>query len=82
MDTQICLNKANFERMEKQLLTQVIEVSKSMIEAFKFRMIYGMKITKEQNQKTLRALHNFRTKNWNKSVSRKEAYKKYMSLYN
>ncbi len=82
MMDQITLDKSNFERMEKDILDQVMEVSKSMIESFKFRLIYGSKVTPEQNQRTLKALQDFRAKNWDTSVSKKEAYKKYMSLYN
>jgi len=72
----------NFKQLEQQILNQVMEVSKSMIESFKFRLIYGTKITPEQSQQTLKALQEFRAKNWDKSVSRKEAYKKYVNLYN
>jgi len=72
----------HFNEMEKHLLDQVMEVSKSMIESFKFRLIYGTKVTPEQSQKTLKALQDFRAKNWDSSVSRKEAYKKYVNLYN
>lgn len=75
------LNEKNFNEMEKRLLYQVMEVSKSMIESFKFRMIYGLKVTKEQNHQTIKALHDFRAKNWDKSISRKEAYNKYLNLY-
>jgi len=82
MVNQICLNETNFKQLEQQILNQVMEVSKSMIESFKFRLIYGTKITPEQSQQTLKALQEFRAKNWDKSVSRKEAYKKYVNLYN
>jgi len=82
MTNQICLDEMNFKQLEQQILNQVMEVSKSMIESFKFRLIYGTKITPEQSQQTLKALQEFRAKNWDKSVSRKEAYKKYVNLYN
>ncbi len=75
-------NLKHFNQIEKDLLDQVMEVSKSMIESFKFRLIYGSKVTPEQNQRTLKALQDFRAKNWDTSVSKKEAYKKYMNLYN
>ena len=81
MTEQIILEKSHFEQMEKEILEQVMEVSKSMIESFKFRLIYGSKVTPEQNQRTLKALQEFRDKNWDTSVSKKEAYKKYLSLY-
>lgn len=82
MAEQMGMDLQNFDEMEKRLLDQVMEVSKSMIESFKFRLIYGSKVTPEQNQRTLKALQDFRAKNWDTSVSKKEAYKKYMSLYN
>ncbi len=81
MASQICLNESNFKQLEQQILNQVMEVSKSMLETFKFRLIYGTKVTSEQNQQTLKALQDFRAKNWEKSLSRKEAYNKYLSLY-
>ena len=82
MGEQMSMDLKNFDEMEKRLLDQVMEVSKSMIESFKFRLIYGSKVTPEQNQRTLKALEDFRAKNWDTSLSKKEAYKKYMNLYN
>ena len=82
MVEQASINLKHFNEMEKHLLDQVVEVSKSMIESFKFRLIYGSKVTPEQNQRTLKALEDFRAKNWDTSLSKKEAYKKYMNLYN
>lgn len=81
MATQTCIDETRFKEMEKHILNQVMDVSKSMIESFKFRMIYGMKISEEQNQRTIKSLQEFRAKNWDKSMSKKEAYKKYISLY-
>jgi len=81
MKAKIQINEQNFDQMEKRVLDQVMTMSKSMIESFKFRMIYGTKVTKEQNDSTCKALNNFRQKNWDKSVSRKEAYEKYLSFY-
>ena len=82
MVNQICLDEPRFKKLEQDILNQVMEVSKSMLETFKFRLIYGMKVTPKQSQKTLKALQEFREKHWDKSVSRKEAYKKYVNLYN
>ena len=75
------LDESQFKQLEKDLLDQVMNVSKAMIESFKFRLIYGSKVTPEQNQRTLKALQDFRAKNWDTSVSKKEAYKKYLNLY-
>ena len=82
MTELMSLNEKNFNDMEKRLLDQVMEVSKSLIESFKFSLIYGLKITPEQNQQTIRALQDFRTKHWDTSINRKEAYKKYLHLFN
>ncbi len=81
MTAQMDLNLENFNEMEKRLLDQVMEVSKSILETFKFKMIYDLKVTPEQKKKTLAHLQEFREKNWDKTVSRKEAYEKYVSLY-
>ena len=82
MAEQTSVNLKHFNEMEKNLLDQVMEVSKSMIESFKFRLIYDTKVTPEQSQQTIKALQDFRAKNWDKLLSRKEAYKKYVNLYN
>ena len=82
MTAQIQMNEQNFEQMEKRVLDQVMAMSKSMLESFKFRMIYGTKISSEQNQKTLKALQDFRQKNWDSSASKKEAYGKYVAQFN
>ncbi len=76
------MDEQNFNQMEQRVLDQVMAMSKSMIESFKFRLIYGTKITDEQNQKTLKALQDFRQKNWDSSSNKKEAYKKYLVQFN
>ena len=81
MSAEIQLHKQDFNEIEKRLLNRVMEVSKSMIESFRFRMMYDLKVTTEQKKKTLAHLQGFREKNWDKNVSRKEAYEKYVSLY-
>ncbi|MBI2147792.1 hypothetical protein HYU19_04945 [Candidatus Woesearchaeota archaeon] len=79
MAAQIQLNEKNFDEIEQRILGQIMNMSKSMLESFKFRMIYGMKITPKQNQQTLNSLQDFRSKNWDKSESREQAYQKYLS---
>ncbi len=81
MTAQTDLNLESFNEMEKRLLDQVMEVSKSILETFKFKMIYDLKVTPEQKKKTLADLREFREKNWDNTVSRKEAYEKYTHLY-
>lgn len=74
------MTQEKFDKMESDILKQVTNVSKSLIETFKFRMIYGAKVSQKQNQKTLKALKEFREQNWDKTLSTKEAYKKYIAL--
>ncbi|MDI6738418.1 MAG: hypothetical protein QME12_07980 [Nanoarchaeota archaeon] len=81
MAGQIMLTQEKFDKMESDILKQVTNVSKSLIETFKFRMIYGAKVSKKQNQETLKALKEFRSKHWDKSLSTKEAYQKYLKIY-
>jgi len=78
----ICLDESRFKQLEQDILSQVMEMSKAMLETFKFRLIYGAKVTPEQSRKTLKVLQEFREKNWDNTVSRKEAYQKYINLYN
>jgi hypothetical protein len=81
MEQQTILDKSKFKQLEKDLLGQIMDVSKAMIETFKFRMIYATKVKEEQNKKTLKALKDFRSKNLNAKVSKNEAYKQYLNAY-
>lgn len=81
MANQICLDESAFEQMEERLLNQITDVSKAILETFKFKMIYDLNVTSEQKKKTLANLKEFREKNWDKTLSRKEAYEKYVNLY-
>ena len=81
MTDQICLDETAFKQMEERILSQITDVSKAILETFKFKMIYDLKVTPEQKKKTLTHLKEFQEKNWDKTVSRKEAYEKYVNLY-
>ena len=81
MVTQTQIDEKNFQKLEEHVLGQIMDMSKSMIETFKFKLIYATKISEQQNTKTLKALEEFRSKNWDKNVSREEAYKKYLNMY-
>jgi len=80
MECKVEFDKEDFGRMEKEILEEVMSNSKSMIETFKFRMIYGLNMNKKIN-KTISGLKKFREKNWDSKLSRSEAYKKYLKLY-
>jgi len=75
------VTQEKFDKMESNILKQITNVSKSLIETFKFRMIYGSKVSPKQNQATLKSLKRFRVTNWDKSLNKKEAYNKYVKLY-
>ena len=81
MERQVSMNKQTFHEMEKNIINQVTGISKSIIETFKFKMLYDSKVSAKQNKKTLKDLKEFRAKNWDRKVSRDEAYKKYLNLY-
>jgi hypothetical protein len=81
MGRQISMNEQTFHEMEKNIIDQVTEISKSIIETFKFKMLYDSKVSKKRNEKTLKELKEFRAKNWDDKLSRNEAYKKYLNLY-
>jgi len=76
---EICMTQNNFETMEKDILDKITKISKALIETLKFRMIYGVKVSEKQNKKTLKTIKDFRSKNWDKNLSRKKAYKKYLN---
>lgn len=75
------MNKQTFHEMEKNIINQVTEISKSLIETFKFKTLYDSKVSDKQNKKTLKVLKGFRSKNWDGKAGRDEAYKKYLNLY-
>ena len=77
----MCMGEESFKEMEKGILKEVMSTSKSMIETFKFKMLFGTQVTPKQNEKTLNDLNEFRTKNWDKSLGKEAAYKKYLNLY-
>lgn len=76
---QISLTKENFKKIEKDILKKVTQTSKALIETFKFRLIYGTKFTKQENNQILKSLNKFRKKNWDKSIPKEEAYNKYIN---
>jgi polyphosphate kinase len=81
MNSEIMFDEKRFDRMEKRVLKEVLENSKSMIETFKFRMIYSLNMDKNKENKTLKGLKEFRNKNWDSKLSKSEAYEEYMNLY-
>jgi len=81
MAQNICLDKENFQKMENEILKDVLSTSKSMIETFKFRIICGLNITQPKINKTLSDLNKFRKQNWDSRLGKNKAYKKYLDLY-
>lgn len=81
MEQKIEIDKKSFDQIEKNVLKEVMNISKSILETFKFNMIYSLKIKPSSTNKTLIALKEFREKNWDNRLDRNKAYKKYLSLY-
>lgn len=81
MDQKFKFDEKNFNQMESEILKEVLNTSKSIIETFKFRMIYGSSINPSKAKKTLTGLKKFRKENWDTKLVRNEAYKKYLNLY-
>lgn len=75
------IREQDFQEMETVLLSQIMDTSKAIIESFKFRMIYGVNIDESQNKKTLTHLKDFRTKHWDTSLPKNQAYKEYLIHY-
>ncbi len=75
------MDESRFKQLEEDILNQVMEVSKSILEVFKFKLIYDLKVSPEQKRKTLADVKEFSVKHWDKSLSRKKAYEKYVNLY-
>jgi hypothetical protein len=81
MDCEAMLDKNSFKKMEEKIMKEVVATSKAMIASFEFRMIYGSTVDSKIAKKTERGLKEFRDKNWDSSLPRDEAYKKYLNLY-
>ncbi len=78
---QICVDQETFKQMEDDVLDQVMATSKALLETFKFRMLYGVKVTTKQNKETLEGLNKFRAKHANNLLKNEQTYKKYLDLY-
>ncbi|MBS3176314.1 hypothetical protein J4457_03695 [Candidatus Woesearchaeota archaeon] len=81
MEAQTEFDERSFNKTEQEILNQVMDNSKAILESFKFRMIFCLKVDSSKVDKTLKHLKEFRNKNWDKGTDRKTAYKKYLSLY-
>lgn len=81
MEEQVCLNEKNFQEIEKDILKNVMSTSKSIIETFKFRMLFGIKVSSKDYKKAIKNLKDFRAANWDGNAKRDAAYKKYINLY-
>lgn len=58
-----------------------MSTSKFPTDTIKFRMLFATQISPKQNEKTLKDINEFRTRNWDKNLGKEEAYKKYLKLY-
>jgi len=76
-------NIQNFDKMEKNILNEVVNISKSLIETFKFNVIYHSKVSEKQEEETASAVKGYREKYWNKALkeakgNKDKAYKIYL----
>ncbi len=78
---EVCLDQETFQKMEKNVLDQVMNTSKALLETFKFSMLYGTNITEKQNKENIEALKQFRAKHAKNIGSDLVAYKKYIETY-
>ena len=46
------MKQENFEKMENEILNEVVGVSKSLIDAFKFHFVYHSVVSEEQEKRT------------------------------
>lgn len=61
-------NIQSFDKMEKDILNQVMATSKSLIETFKFNMIYNSKVSEKHEKGTAKAVKDYRNENWNNAL--------------
>ena len=71
-----------FKEIEKNILSEVVSVSKSLIDTFKFNFIYHRNVSEKQEKTTEKAVINYRKKFWNKALkeangNKNKAYKIY-----
>ena len=76
-------NIQNFNEMEERILNQVMTTSKSIIESFKFNIIYNSKVSEKQEKDTAKAVKDYREKNWSKALkeakgNKDKAYQLYL----
>jgi len=67
---------------EKKILNTVLTTSKAIIDAIKFEIDYNLFVSKEQEEKTSKALRKYRDEEWKKCLkkaknNRELAYKYY-----
>jgi hypothetical protein len=75
--------KANFEEnpgkyfkeIEKSILNEVVSVSKSLLETFKFNFIYHRNVSEKQEKITNKAVKSYRNKFWNEALKEAEGNK-------
>ena len=73
--------RRKIKKLEGVILKEAMNTSKFPIDTIKFRILFATQISPKQNEKTLKDLKEFRSNNWDKSLEKEEAYKKYLNLY-
>jgi len=78
----LSFEEKHFKEIEKNILNEVVSVSKSLIETFKFNFIYHRNVPEKQEKTTEKAVKHYRKKFWNKALkesngNKNKAYKIY-----
>ncbi|MDO8642169.1 MAG: hypothetical protein Q7R76_01080 [Candidatus Woesearchaeota archaeon] len=79
MKTEFMQETKRFQEFEDKALSQVMEVSKRLLETFRFRRFYDLSVSEEINKKTLEGIREFRNKN-KISLDDRESYQRYLKL--
>jgi len=68
---QVILNNSTFKKIEDHILKDTESIVKSLINTFKFQMIYSSRVSKKTEIKTTKAVKEYRQEN-------NGAYKEYV----
>lgn len=87
-DSNIMGNKMqipNFQKIEANVMKQVVGMAQSMLETIKFDFIYNAHVSEEQEKITAKAVKEYRKEFWAKALEqakgdKNKAYEIYMNL--
>lgn len=76
----------NFQKIEADVMRQVVGMTQSMLATMKFDFIYNTHVSEEQEKKVAKAVKEYRKEFWAKALkkangNKDKAYEIYMNLY-